>query len=655
MRKRPIPRRGPSPSPVASKIQADLLNAFALHQRGQLVVAEQIYRNILKVAPHHFDATHLLGVVLLQRDKLIEAEQLIGRALKINPNDPSAHNNYGNSLRRLKRIEDALKSFNKAIALKPDYVEALSNRGEALHELKRFGEALRDHERALRLRPDYVEAHYNRGNTLYELKRFEEALASYDRVITLRPNYAEAFCNRGVTLRELKRFDEAITNYDHALMLRPTYAEALYNRGLTLHEVQRFEEALESYERAIALKPDYRDAFNNRGTTLMELKHFDEALASFDCAIRVQPQYADALYNRGVALSDLKQFEQALASYDSALILRPDDAKAHYNEALCRLTVGDFDRGWKKYEWRWEKWRWENGPEGDRTRKFEQPLWTGSDDITGKTILLHAEQGYGDTIQFCRYVPFVVGRAGRVILEVQPSLRELMGSLGTAQVVSKGDPLPEFDIQCPLLSLPLAFGTKLETIPSTTPYLCVPSQALGKWTTRFGPRELPAIGLVWSGNPIHKNDANRSISLRTLLPLLNGGARFVSLQKDVRSDDSALLKERKDLPHFDEELQDFSDTAAVISNLDLVISVDTSVAHLAGALGKPVWVLLPYIPDWRWLLDRGDSPWYLTARLFRQDATRGWDNVIVRVHAALEEFVRGWRRATIDTKPSELP
>ena len=410
-----------------------------------------------------------------------------------------------------------------------------------------------------------------------------------------------------------------------------------YNRGNALHELKRFEEALASYDRALALRPDYVEALANRGVTLHELKRFEEALASYDRALAVRPDYAEAFVNRGVTLHELKRFEEALASYDRAIALRPDYAQAHYNEAVCRMLIGDFDRGWQKLEWGWETEQLKN-----LKRKFSQPLWLGSDEIAGKTILLHGVHGFGDTIQFCRYVPLVVERGARVILEVQEPLRELMGTLpGAAQIVSRGEPLPDFDLHCPLLSLPLAFGTRPATIPSQTPYLRASPRAVTDWNARLGPRHRPRIGLAWSGRPEHNNDHNRSMRLSTLLsPLAGFDATYVSLQPEVRADDAPVLQGRGDILHFGEDLKTYADTAALIANLDLVISVDTSVAHLAGALAKPVWILLPFIPDWRWLLDRDDSPWYPTARLFRQDETRGWDSVMARVHAALDEYLR---------------
>jgi tetratricopeptide (TPR) repeat protein len=531
----------------------------------------------------------------------------------------------------------ALASYDRVVELRPDYAEALFNRGNILHELKRFEEALASYDRVVELQPDYAEALFNRANTLHELKRFEEALASYEGAIELRPDYAEAFLNRGNTLHELKRFEEALTSYDRLLKLRPDWAEPLLNRGNTLYELKRFEEALANYDRLLKLRPDWAEPLLNRGNTLHELKRFEEALASYDWLLKLRPDYAEALSNRGNTLQAMKRFEEALASYDRAVELRPGYAEALANEGVCRLLTGDFDRGWEKYESRWETKQLRTVK-----RSFVQPRWTGGDDVRGKTILLYADQGLGDTIQFCRYVPLVAERGARVSLEVQRPLQELMTTLiSGAQIVSRGDPLPDFDMHCPLLSLPLAFGTRLETIPSTALYQRVSPQASAHWDARLASRKhRDRIGLAWSGNPANTNDHNRSIGLSSLLSFLDINATFVSLQKDIRPDDATVLRNQSDLLHFGDELETFADTAALISTLDLVISVDTSVAHLAGALAKPVWVMLPFIPNWCWLLDREDSPWYPTVRLFRQDETRAWDGVIARVRAALHDFVR---------------
>jgi tetratricopeptide (TPR) repeat protein len=410
----------------------------------------------------------------------------------------------------------------------------------------------------------------------------------------------------------LKRRHEALVSYDRALALRPAMAAAHYNRGNILHELRRFDEALASYDRALALRPDYAEAHFNRGNALHVLKRFEEALASYHRALALRPDYAEAVANRGATLHDLKRYDEALVSYDRAQALRPDFADAHYNEAMCRLLLGDFDRGWQKHEWRWETAQLRNG-----RRNFPQPLWLGSEEIKGKTILLHAEQGLGDTIQFGRYAPLVVERGAHVILEVQKPLRELMNTLpGAIQVVSKGDPLPEFDLHCPLLSLPLAFATRLETIPSAMPYLSARESKLRSWDERLGKHAKPRIGVVWAGNPrkelpgANRIDGQRSMAFDQLAALFQLiGCDFYSLQK---GDDAVQQLRASPLRHaivdWADDLHDFSDTAALIENLDLVISVDTSVAHLAGALGKPFWLLNRYNTCWRWLADREDSP-----------------------------------------------
>ena len=618
-----------------SKVTSLFTEGLALHQAGRLVDAEKIYSQILSIEPDHFDSLHLRGVIFHQRGNHAEAVHQIDLALKKNPNDIFALCNRGIALKELKRFDEALASFDHALTVRPDYAEAHLNRGATLFELKRFEEALASYDRALAVRPDYAEAFYNCGITFDELRRLEEALVSYDRALAVRPDYAEVLLNRGITLHKLKRFDDAVASYDRALALRPDYAEALSNRGNTLHELRRFGEALASYDRAITVRPQFAGALYNRGNTLRELKRFGESLASYDRALMLQPTNVEALVNRGNTLKELAQFKEALACYDGAVGVRPDCADAHFNAALCRMLIGDLKSGWEENEWRWETEQATN-----EKRSFVQPLWRGSNKLTNKTILLHAEQGFGDTIQFCRYVPRVAERAARVILEVQRPLHGLMSTLpGVAQVILRGEALPDFDTHCPLLSLPLAFGTRLETIPAEIPYLRASPLAAMHWDARLGPRRNPRIGIAWSGRTTHKDDHNRSIGLSSFLSLLAGfDATFVSLQPDVRAGDAIVLQDRSELVHFGDELKDFSDTAALVSILDLIVTVDTSVAHLAGALGKPVWILLPFIPDWRWLLDREDSPWYPTARLFRQSDTREWDAVISRVHAALCDY-----------------
>ncbi|MFN3658354.1 MAG: tetratricopeptide repeat protein [Pseudolabrys sp.] len=649
-----------------------LARAITLHQQGQLAEAEPLYAAILAVQPGHIEALHFLGLVkfaqgqpaealrlmadamrarspsaelLLHRGLVLnalnrhdEAIDSLGRAIALKPAFAEAHNNRGVLLAMRGRHDEALESLRRAIESEPGYAEAFFNRGNVLKDLRRFDAALAHYDRAVALRPDYAEALCNRGVVLHELTRDEEAVASFDRALALWPDLAEGHSNRGNALHKLKRYDEALASYDRALALRPDYTEALSNRGNVLNDLKRYDAALASYDRALALRPDYAEALTNRGGTLHALKRFDEALADHDRALALSPDYADALCNRGATLSELMRHDEALASYDRALALQPDMPAAHWNEATLRLLTGDYARGWQEYEWRWTREAMAHA-----RRDFAQPRWRG-EDVAGRTVLLHSEQGFGDAIQFCRYASLLAERGARVIVEVERPLQRLVATLpGPVQVVAKGEPLPAFDLHCPMMSLPLAFGTTVEKVPAQLSYLQAPSEMTAAWAARLGPKERPRIGLTWSGNPAHQRDQDRSIALRALLPLIETDAAFVSLQKDVRPADAAVLAQRGDILQVGEALGDFADTAALIAALDLVISVDTSIVHLAGALGKPVWVLVQYVPDWRWLVGRDDNPWYPTARLFRQDASRTWDGAIARLHAALIAHIAGGR------------
>jgi Flp pilus assembly protein TadD len=471
-------------------------------------------------------------------------------------------------------------------------------------------------------------------------EHFEEALPHYDRALALLPGYAEAHAKRGDVLKELARYDEALASFDRAVALRPDDADTVNQRGIVLLELKRFGEALAAFDRAIALRAGYAEAHNNRGNALKALKRFDEARASYDRALAIRPTYAAALNNRGISFIETRRFDAAIADFRRALTMRPGFSDALFNEAMCHLLTGDFARGWEAYECRWQ-----STESIGVDRGFAQPQWRG-EDIAGKTILLHYEQGLGDTFQFCRYAPIVAARGARVILEVQKPLRAIATTLaGPVEIVAGGEPLPPFDLHCPLLSLPLAFATRMDTIPAAVPYLHPAPAAVMDWAGKLASHRRPWIGLAWSGRAQHKNDYLRSTSLATLAPLFDADATFFVAQKDIRPDDAAFIRERGDILDFGDALHDFTDTAALMANLDLVIAVDTSVAHLAGALGRPLWVLLPYTPDWRWLVDRTDSPWYPTARLFRQDAGREWGPVIATVQESLIDFLRSHSRS----------
>src|SRR6185437_12903639 len=394
---------------------------------------------------------------------------------------------------------------------------------------------------------------FNQAVSAYKAGKFADAEQLCQRIISADRNHFDAVHVLAVAQAALGKRELALASYDRALALRPNHADVLSNRGSVLLALNRHDEALESYDRALVTRPAFPEAFSNRGIALEKIGRLDEAIASHDRALALRPGYADAHNNRGQLLRELMRYDEALACYDRALAVQPQHVMAHCNAAALRLLLGDFARGWADYEWRWLK---------DSVilanRMFPQPLWRG-EDIAGKTILLHGEQGFGDAIQFCRYVPLVAARGAKVILKVQQPLHAILtGLAGAAQVIVRGSPLPEFDVHCPLLSLPLAFATRLETIPSTHAYLAAPAQHSAHWQTRLAAHRRPRIGLAWSGNAGHERDRERSIGLREILPLLTAEATFVSLQKDIRTEDAAVLKQRGDILDLGQELGDFS-------------------------------------------------------------------------------------------------
>ena len=586
--------------PAAAALQAKLNQGKALHRQGKLADAERCYEEVLLRQPNHFDALHLLGVIARRTRRAERGVELIRKAIGLNPNVAEAHSNLGNALMDLKCPAEALASCDRAIALKPDIAVAHYNRGNALKELKRPAEALASYDKAIALKPDFAETHSNRGTALMDLKRPAEALASYDKAIALMPEVAETHSNRGSALRDLKRHEEALASYDKAIALKPDFAEAHYNRGNALRDLKRPAEALASYDRAIALKPDVVEAHNNRGN----------------------------------ALRDLKRPAEALASYDKAIAIKPDFAEAYWNQSLCLLLMGHFEQGWRQYEWRKKKLE----PTG--VRSYPKPVWLGEENIAGKTLFIYWEQGFGDTIQFCRYAKLLEARGAKVIISVQQPLCGLLKQISpTIRVLNPNEEPTEFDYHCPLLSLPLALGTTLETIPAEQQYLKTDEELRSVWSARLPPKTKPRIGVVWSGSATYKGDQYRSMELQQFLAIFSPDADWICLQKEIREKDLAILRQFGRIAFFGDDLRDFSDTAALLDLMDLVITIDTGVAHLAGAMGKPVWILLPYNPDWRWLLDRNDSPWYPSARLFRQQQIGNWATVTDQVKNQLRSAI----------------
>jgi tetratricopeptide (TPR) repeat protein len=484
----------------------------------------------------------------------------------------------------------------------------------------------------LQHRPDDFEALHLLGMVHLERHRLVEALRLLAQALKINSSSTEAMSNLGLALHASGRYPEAIASYRNALRLAPDHPEILYNLGNAWLVQGVVAEALASYEAALAREHGHVGARVNSGNALLRLNRPLEAIESYDLALAAMPGHPQILTNRGHALRRLDRPVEALVDFKAAIAAAPEFAEAHFEAAMTELTLGDFAAGWKAYEWRWG-----TGAFARSRRQFSAPLWLGQEPVAGKSILLHAEQGFGDTIQFIRYASLLAGCGARVICEVQAELQPLLSQLEDVAVIASGDPLPAFDLHCPLLSLPLAFGTQPETIPASVPYLAAPSERLALWRNRL-PSGRRRAGFVWSGQPTHKNDINRSIALARLAALFEDPPiECIGLQSELRGSDAAILQGLPKLVHLGADFRDFADTAAVISLLDIVIAVDTAVAHLAGALGKPVVILLPYAADFRWMRNRADTPWYPTAELFRQPAFDDWESVITRVRERLQQ------------------
>jgi tetratricopeptide (TPR) repeat protein len=483
---------------------------------------------------------------------------------------------------------------------------------------------------ALQYEPQNFAALHGLGQIHYRRGRLDTALILTRQAVSGNPGRAEGFASLGLIFHRMRRFEEALASYTDGLRVAPHDLELLNRRGVALLELRRPQEALRDFDRVLAADPKRFDALGNRGNALLKLNRPAEALGAYDRALPLAPDNVQLLTNRAVALRRLDRPQEALMSASRALAVRPDFAPARFVESVARLTLGDFEAGWRGYESRWGV-----GALAQQRRRFATPLWLGAQALGGKTVLLHAEQGFGDSIQFVRYAPLVAARGATVVLEVQRELVRLFARLpGVATVIARGEPLPPFDFHCPLLSLPLALAAEADTIPAAIPYLVSVDDGAA-WRQRL-PRRRPLVGLAWTGARAHDNDLNRSIPLDILAPLIEcADVQFVSLQHSVRDDDAPILDRQADVINIGHQFTDFADTAAALAPLDAVISVDSAVAHLAGAMGKPLWLLLPFAADFRWQRERRDSPWYPTARLYRQPRFGDWPSVVEAVRRDL--------------------
>jgi len=535
------------------------------------------------------------------------------------------------SLHRAGRLPEARRCYLRILAVDPRHFEALHLLATLHSQAGRHAEALVLFEQAIRIDDTRPELFSNRGNALKELQRFDEALASYDVAIRLKPDYAEAYFNRGNVLKEVASFDAALMSYADATRLKAHYVEALKNQGVTLQKMERFEASLAIFTRAFCLKPDDAESINNMGTALQSLGRHEEAIKHYELAIAIDLNYSDAFYNRGISLHRTKRIQEALSSYQEVARLKPGDTNTHWNQSLALMLLGNLREGWRFYESRLNK-------DDMRAEYYEGPelAWRGQTDISGKRLFIHAEQGLGDIIQFARYLPRLDTFGAEVIFQTPPSLMSVMSTLRTqVSLISTDASLPPFDAYCPLMSLPYVFKTSLNSIPADTPYLFANDKKTAACILRLGRKRALRVGLVWSGSVRHSNDSSRSLPLKELCPILDLPIEWHSLQQEYRPSDLKTLEELSSIHRHEPHLRDFSDTAALVACMDLVISVDTSVAHLAGAMNKSVWVLLPHVPDFRWLLERHDSPWYPSARLFRQQRPGDWKSIVGELHHEL--------------------
>jgi tetratricopeptide (TPR) repeat protein len=602
--------------------------AWKYHQAGNLAHAEQLYRQLLGADPSHADGWCFLGAACLAQGKSTDAETYFRRALQIVPDYVSAHTYLGMLLAQQGRFDEAVESFHQGIRAQPQNAEIHNNLGLALARQGKMGEAVASYRHALRLSPDYAAAHYNLGLALNGQGHLDAAVIEFQQALQCQPHYPEAWNDLANALAQQQKLDEAVNAYRNALQLRPQYAECQYNLGVVLVKQAKHEAAIAHYQEALRITPDYADAHYN---------------------------LANALHGRGM-------MQEALTHYLRAQQLRPHHPETNLSCALLWLILGDFEHGWPAYEWRRRQ------PDSDPPRPFKQPLWDGLP-LNGRTVLLHAELGLGDTLQFIRFAPQVKQRGGKVIAECPSSLTSLLASAkGIDHLVPRGSVLPAFDSHAPLLSLPGILRTTLATLPKAIPYLGPAPELVNKWRRTLPKYQMsevaspmsnqamptsdigcttPAfrVGIAWQGNPAYGHDEQRSIPLAAFEPLTQvPGVQLISLQKGVGTEQLEKVKQEKKKDFalcfsLDESKGAFMDTAALMSNLDLVICSDTSIPHLAGALAVPVWVALPKIADWRWLLERQDSPWYPTMRLFRQTRNGDWLGVFGRIAEELKRVV----------------
>ena len=577
-------------------IARELQRALQLHQAGELADAADIYKEIIKAHPDNADAWNLLSTVFLAAGNLELAVSLAQQATVLAPDFFVPYVNLGNALQASGQLDEAVSAFQKAITLNSENHEVFNNLASVLNALGRHEDALEACTKAITLSSDFPEAHNNMGNALAALDNLDEAVNSYRKALELRSEYSDAHYNLGAALFASGEFDEALEEFSTAVVLDPKTPEKHYNLGNIYQAMGRLAEAETCYTNAIHLQPDYLDAINNLGSAVQALGRLEDA---------------ETCFRRGLTID-------------------PESADVHWNLSLALLQKGEYEEGWREYEWRWK-----NPTFTTPRRDFEQPQWDGKD-LDGKTILIHAEQGIGDTLEFVRYAPLVADRGGRVVLECRSPLRRLLETVaGVDTVVERGATLPDFDCHLPMMSLPHIFGTTLDSIPDQVPYVSVPEGVTAD--SRLTEDKALKVGFVWAGSPTRQADALRSCELSSFQDLFDvPGITFYSLQVGERAEELNNLDADQKVVDLGSAFTDFADTAAAVDALDLVLSVDTAATHLAGAMAKPIWVVLPFAAGYLWMQDREDSPWYPSLRLFRQPEWGDWASVFDRIRHELE-------------------
>ncbi|MSP94235.1 MAG: tetratricopeptide repeat protein [Alphaproteobacteria bacterium] len=625
-------------------VARDVTNFFALFMLGTLEShfgnfdeAEKHLARAVALNPRSVEALVSHGNALLERKRPEQAAATLDRALKLQPNEGNALIYRGLAAVDLEKHEDALSYFDRALRLDPGSIPALHNRANVLVALGRHNEALPSVDKLLKLAPTYVPAILHRATILSALKNPAAALADIERGLKLEGQNADLHAARGLALMGLTRHDDALASYDRAIALKPERADLHIARGNLLLEMQRLDEAFDSYERAIARDPKSAEAHLNCANVLMERGRLDDALRRAEKAIALNPGYAHALLLRANILLHALRPEEALPAYDAALGAKPDSPEAHYHRGSALLLHGRYKEGWRDFEYRWDV-----AERGFDRPELSAPEWRG-ETLAGKSLIVFSEQGLGDTIQFARFLPLLARGGAKVTFLCHPNLIRLFRSFSDSiELIGSCDATRRFDFQCALMSVPERLGVALENIPNEVPYLFAEEALAAEWRETVGMHGFK-IGITWQGNPLGKIDRGRSIPLEKLAPLADiPGTRLICLQRNHGLDQLAKAQERlkiEALGAFDEGSDSFIDSAAIMQNLDLFVTSDTATAHLAGALGRPVWVVLKHLPDWRFMLGRSDSPWYPTMRLFRQPAPGDWDAAISEMADALRALI----------------